>query len=182
MNLFPSIPVPSVKSLAKSLGGMNWMTRTARILHAQCSLRYILGAWSEETKQQITEKQIEKGVSLVTHVVVEEFDLVLWQTPIRDFPFYFVTLNVGQYDPFDQGTIESTVPQEKQRGYKDALERIVTTLVNWVDEYGRIAVGSSNVRKRDRYMSILFPLLQKYGVEVEPIRAEEPALGSYLTR
>ena len=159
------------------------MTRTVRLIRAQQDLRSIMAAWSDETKAKITEEQLKRGAKIVEHELVDDFDLVLWEnTSIPGVTFYVVSLNIGQYDPFDQELAKQSIPAEKHRKPQETIKSMVSVLERWIGKYGRLTIGSSNEKKFWQYLKLLVPSLVEKGLKVEHINEANPNLGVFLSR
>lgn len=162
---------------------LNWASRAVRVIRAKNVLKPVFAAWSDETKNRITKEQLENGLKPVTHELLEDFDLVLWvsDAPYRGSFLHVVSLNKGEYDPFDKGIQNARIPAGKFRGQKAMMESMLTILIGWVDKYNQLLVGSDNEERLEQYARLLKPALAAKGITVRPF-PEAPQLGLLLSK
>ena len=136
---------------------MNWVDRMITMLRAQKRMTKICAAWSEETKQKIVDEQKERGSELVEHEETALLDLSLWcysGLEVYGIPLYSVAINSAEYSPFEMDLVKTKIPAEKLQGYKEIVNNIVNILSVWIDKYGGICIGSSDMRKFEAYSRI----------------------------
>lgn len=120
--------------------------------------RSMLGeAWSDKRKKEVEDEMVRRGLALVDHRVLSDYDLALWRgTGGLLAGVYTVSINNGQYDPGDYFT------QKFGRSYKPdapALRsknaEILKILHEWATKYGKIFVSSVDADKLKAYRRIL---------------------------
>ena len=111
--------------------------------------RDLLEAWTLEEKERIIAQMREKRqAELVDHVQIAEYDLVLWCYTRSNT--YAVSLNVGHEDP-------TTLDGQKQRPKPQTLPwyDVVSQLQRWVEQYGKLLIGSAIGTKTKKYRRLL---------------------------
>jgi hypothetical protein len=135
----------SVKTLVKALTFMDdpfGMSRVSTIMILE-----MLEAWTPEKKDEIVKAMADRA-NLVDHVVIGDYDLVLWH--YREMNEYAASINSGQEDP-------TTVIGQKRRppaGHVDWYD-VVSQLQTWVRQHGRILIGSTVKERTNKYRRLL---------------------------
>lgn len=159
----------------------NWMTRILRVLRAQRDARLLIATWSKETEKKIIDEQSHIGSKMVEHAYPNEYDLVLWENEkVFGTPVYMVSLNAGEFDPFDKSVVNKKIPADSMVGQKKVLEEIISTLRDWINKYGQLAIGSPNNDKAVSYFKIIMKYMEKDGLKFKPISEEKPNLGFFI--
>jgi len=145
-------------------------------LHAQ--LRVIMEAWTAGRKSEIV-SQMQGKAKIIDHAVFKDYDLVLWEVNgvAADLSptgtMYAVSLNSGQENPTDPDTQRVKFPGTAI-GHVPGSS-MVEVLKKWVDEYGRIAIGTVALNRLNIYRKILSRFFK-----INDIIPGEPDRGFYI--
>jgi hypothetical protein len=143
----------------------------------------VVAAVDPEQKQRVLNHAEDKGLELVDHKVVGDFDLALFHYRNTHLfpaaPDYIVALSSGPHDPFDDAIIQETQRTTNYSPIKQSLSEVAQILEGWLVTYGKLAAGSANKRKQDLYRLILSKLLplRSFELAVDP---DHPEFGFYI--
>ena len=143
---------------------------------------FIVEAWHGTPREAaiLKRNQERTGSTLKDHALIGDYDLALWLTPCSPAldpteTMLVVSLNSGDFDPGDKREHFN----KKPFGNLD-FEKVVQTLISWVDKYGKIAVGSANIRRLKTYEKLTKRLLP-VGYATSPILSHNVDAGFYIT-
>lgn len=108
----------------------------------------LLEMWTPERKDEIIQSMTKRGASLVDHVTIGDYDLVLWHYP--KINAYAASINSGQEDP-------TTMDGQEKRPRSQHLNwhSVVVQLQKWVKSHGRILISSTHRNRIGQYRKLL---------------------------
>ena len=125
--------------------------------------RALIEAWSPDKKREVVQQAARNSTDLVDHLVVGDYDLTLWHTrKMQGYDHaYLVSINNAQHNPLtaaDQlGDFRATASRLPLRAIKDKL-------VDWVDSYGPVFIGSYIPSRNALYKKLVKKLLPSYTI------------------
>jgi len=142
------------------------------------TIKKLLETWTPKRKQSIVRKNAERHQELVDHVVLDDYDLTLWYTPVSiDFEpsghLFAVAINSEQHDPTDELPQRLKFPGSSLRHLP--ITSIAGVLRRWINDYGKLAIGTVELRKLEIYKK----LLQKHGFKITDMR-DTPNAGFFI--
>jgi len=113
-------------------------------------------AWNQQTFDKIVGQIKASGQDLIDHVVTDDYDLALVKIPKVDGitgPVYAVMMGSEQHNPMDPATQRAKFPGSSLRHL--SRNNLANILHGWIEEYGRLFIGSVDKRKYDLYKRVL---------------------------
>jgi hypothetical protein len=121
---------------------------TERALANQVVQTLLGEAWTSQRKAEITQRMSEKGVDLIDHAQIGDYDLALWYFKKQEW--YAVSFNSGQEDPNDFfSQTRTTRPQRVRWG------EVASKLHEWVRQHGKLLISSVVPERIGQYRRIL---------------------------
>ncbi len=122
------------------------------------SIGKVLEAWSQERKSEIIRKNAARGLVLLDHAVLDDYDLALWRVPVDlDFAptgiLHAVSINSEEHDPTERDVQMVKFPGSSLRHLPVAS--ISDILRGWIRDYGKLAIGTAELRKLNIYRRLL---------------------------
>lgn len=112
----------------------------------------IFEAWAPEKKREIVRDAADQGNELVDHLVVGDYDLCLWKSPVvgDEKQAYLVSINNAQHDPLS--------PEAQQGSYKTGstfpMMMIKEIVTRWARRYGALIIGSYIEERNSLYLKM----------------------------
>lgn len=116
-------------------------------------------SWSPDKRKEIISRAQESGYGMVDHLIVGDYDLVLWHTDkIQNNPnAYVVSINNAEHDPLSAEAQKTKQVDTTQSLPRDTIKEKVAA---WVDKYGSVIIGSVMTERNFRYLKMfkrMFP-------------------------
>jgi len=139
----------------------------------------ILEAWSDHRKVEIVKKNDRKGIKLIDHVVIGDYDITLWRVPVEtDFYstgiLWAVSINSDQHDPSDANVQTLKFPGSSLRHLP--ADSISEVFRGWIEEYGKLAVGTVSLDRLLLYRRICV----REGFRVTDMNPNLPRAGFFI--
>ena len=122
----------------------------------------IFEAWQGTFKEQeiVYYMKSRRSSRKVAGVTLGDYDFVLWKTEIQDGFIYTVSLNSAYHNPGDPALHHAKVPVGNF-----PVQDVANQLKKWVDQYGKVVVGSVSLKKLNSYRRLVQSFLgQEYNV------------------
>ena len=137
----------------------------------------LLEAWTQQSKQQIVSKNADKGITLIDHVVLDDYDLSLWRVPVvTDFKpsgvLYAVAINSEQHGPTEEAPQRIHFPGSSLRHLP--VTSVAKVLRNWIETHGKLAIGTVERSKLNAYRRILRDF------KITDMSSEDPNYGFFI--
>ena len=134
----------------------------------------ILEAWSPESKDRIVQDNARKGVRLIDHVVLDDYDLTLWKVPVNPAKvlsapsgvLWSVAVNSEQHDPTQLATQHAKFPGSSLR--HTPASSFVQVLRDWIADYGKARGGIGRSAQVGNLPEIARAALQGVGCARRP--------------
>lgn len=154
-----------------------WQTQMLG-LRALCT-EQLQEAWSALQKAGIVKQMAMRGGRLLDHVVLNDFDMTLWSIPIdKEFDpsgvINAVSINSEEHDPTDPETQHIKFPGSSLRHLP--ISSMMEVLNHWVKDYGRLVIGSVNLKKLNIYRKIC----QRHGFKITNLDQGRPEAGFFV--
>ena len=117
----------------------------------------LLEAWTPEDKKRVVIQGAGRGMTLVDHAVIGDYDLALWHADREGdiYKPYMVSINNSGHSPLDPDA-----QLKKFKGKQAPLVELKAKINQWIDAYDSLIIGSIVPKRNVLYLKLfkhMFP-------------------------